>query len=318
MEEKDNKEKKTHSEKRATRLQNKLTVLRQRLDKNPPSAVMGREHMFKKLNILEAKVDGQIDLNNRKTLFGSEVFNEDDRYYRTQTEISDSITDLSMKRNAILNEIDGLKHEKSKQGKQQRRIIGKMSKRYRSQLGAIEGIDKVRMREQELREEVQGINSRIKELEGLIGENVEKYLKNKKAIERVYRKDLRQIRKDNKERLAKANPNLFRRIGNWVQERRERSAKMLMEALAETEQASKREMFLQSNAANTSLREQANNVAKAREGFSDRKEYKTMQVAREIQSSGLTGETQDDEWLPDIQEQQEAQDAQEYEQQIEI
>ena len=281
MEEKDNKEKKTHSEKRATRLQNKLTVLRQRLDKNPPSAVMGREHMFKKLHILEAKVDGQIDLNNRKTLFGSEVFNEDDRYYRTQTEISDSITDLSMKRNAILNEIDGLKHEKSKQGKQQRRIIGKMSKRYRSQLGAIEGIDKVRMREQELREEVQGINSRIKELEGLIGENVEKYLKNKKAIERVYRKDLRQIRKDNKERLAKANPNLFRRIGNWVQERRERSAKMLMEALAETEQASKREMFLQSNASDISLREQAANATKVREGFSDMEEYKTMQVAGE-------------------------------------
>lgn len=281
MGENGNKKKKTHSEKRATSLQDKLTVLRQRLYKNPPSAPMIREHMFKKLHILEAKVDGRIDLNNRKTLFGSEVFNEDDRYYRTQTEISDSITDLSMKRNAILNEIDGLKHEKSKQGKQQRRIIGKMSKRYRSQLGAIEGTDKVRMREQELREEVQGINSSIKELEGLIGENVEKYLKNKKAIERAYRKDLRQIRKNNKERLAKANPNLFRRIGNWVQERREKSAKMLMEALAETEQASKREMFLQSNASDISLREQAANATKVREGFSDMEEYKTMQVAGE-------------------------------------
>lgn len=295
MGEKDNKEKMTLSEKRATRLQDRFNTLRERIDKRPPSSALGRKRALKNLHILSAIIDGRMDLNDRRAFFDSEVFNEEDRYYKTQTEINNSITDLSMKKNAALNEIAGLKDEKSKQSRQQKRIIGKMSRRYRSQLGSMEAIDQVRKREQDLKEEVKRIDSVIEEQQKLIKENIETFVENKKAIKLAYKEDLKQIRKNNKERLAKANPNLFRRIGDWVQERRTKSAKMLMEGLKETEQTSKRKMFLRSNAADVSLREQADNAAKAREGFSDMEEYKTMQVA------GENLDKEEIEWLSELQ-----------------
>ena len=86
-----------------------------------------------------------------------------------------------------------------------------------------------------------------------------------------------------------------------------------MGALEETEQSSKRKMFLQSNAADITLREQADNAAKFREGFSDRKEYKTMQTAQKIQDSEWPQETQDGEWLAGRQKKQKPKELEEME-----
>lgn len=260
--EEDKDPKMTFSEKRAMSAQDKLKNLREKVSENPPKTTLGRKLAVARLNRLQNMVDKRILKNNAKAQAKKEEYAMADAYNKTQQNVINKISDLSLEREDILRELRGLDRfdpnsSKSMFAKQQKKMAKSMPKGYkatRNENNNAKVIDRKRSLESKLK---------------IIDQEIEGYENTMASNDKAYKNNRAEIKADKKKNLAVIkSPNIFKRIKNffnkkveqfrtWKKEQRDKAGKELSDKVANTEESSMREMFLESNASNISLEDQA-------------------------------------------------------------
>lgn len=273
--EKDNEPEVTFSEKRTLSLQDKLLNLREKVSENPPKTVIGRKLATARLNRLSNMVDKRILKNNIKSMAKSEEYATADAYNKSQQVLMEEISDLSLDREDILRELRRLDRfdpnsSKSMFAKQQKKMAKNMPKGYKYKTNENTNT-RVIEQQRQLRARIEEIEKEIAKRQELMEKNDEKY--------KGYRAE---IKASKKESLAVVkSPNIFKRIKNffnkkveqfkaWREEQRNKTGEELSNAVANTEKSSKRKIFLESNASNISLEDQAKYSQEIQEELEER------------------------------------------------
>lgn len=268
-------------EQKALDAKEKLSKLKEKISKNPPKSVGASNRMNRKLKDLDIMLNTAISKANATTLYISATYNEYDKYKEAQEILGESLDALEEKREDLSSEISKLDRKESKVAKRQQRIESYMPEGYTSKSTRTDNKEGRTTRRQELEEELRGIEQKIARVEETLNVNDTKYSKMIGDMAEKHEQDLEEIEQKYNQDLAISKPGLFKRIRNWWQERKNRAAEMLDNTMKKTEESSQREIFLQENAGNISLREQADRIAKNQWKIIDNRGYETTQMAGE-------------------------------------
>lgn len=275
IEEDQEKPKMTFSEKRAMSVQDKLKDLREKISENPPKTILGKKLAVTRLNRLQNMVDKRILKNNIKTMAKSQEYSIADEYNESQQSLMDEISDLSLDREELLRELRRVERfdprsSKSIFASQQKKMAKNMPKGYKYKTNENTNT-RVIEQQRQLRDRIEEIEKEIAKRQELMEKNDEKY--------KGYRAE---IKASKKESLAVVkSPNIFKRIkaffdkkveqfNAWREEKRSKTGEELSNAVANTEKSSMRKMFLESNASNISLEDQAKHSQEIQEKFEGR------------------------------------------------
>lgn len=235
------------SEQHVLSAQEKLTKLREKFKENPPKTLLGKKIAITKLNRLKANIDRAIIKNNLKILSERGLYSKYESYAETLNVLEEQIANLEADTKRMETEVKRLDNldplsKKSIFAKDNKRVRKNMPKGYKANVGEKDGEEDKRL---ELNKAVQENKKLIDDKKALITELHKTY-----EIQKA--KEKKNLKKD----LVVVKPNIFKKIGKFLKEKRQQfnewrvrkngeSQLKLEEMVKESEGSTKRKMMFE-------------------------------------------------------------------------
>lgn len=239
----------------------KLNELKKKLKQNPPESVRKKKSMAKKLDYATIMLNRAKDRLNISQLYDKTKNDGYDVYANAQYELDDKLSGLEKEKKLLEREINSLDDIESRAATRRKRIESNRPDGYKPRERNTDNKKAEDLRKQQLEKELKRIEEKIAIEEEKMGMNDLTYSNIIRDKEQICKQELARIEEEYNQALAISKPNLFERIKNWWQERKNKATAMLSSKLEEAEKSSERKTFLEKTASGIPLQEQADNAA---------------------------------------------------------